>query len=250
MLQECWHKVKAAEGWQIGAGNEGAAVLRVIGHVAARFPAKEAALLSKNLLKVWHPQRLHSSDGKQWHAVSERASMWDWNAVPRRDQCNFTSDLDSESFPTGRSAWLAAHGSLFHEVLGETWQAFCLGATSSRDGAWLACLQAAAWGASCHGHASVVWQKPSSRCAACSGSARLHAAAGSSGRACVGPAPAQQRRRGWRLGGRPAGGLRGAPGALRGRRQQGRCGRGPCQGRVAGVHRRLHCRRGKYQSDT
>ena len=56
MLQECWQKVKAAEGWQTEAGDEGARVLRVIGHVASRFPAKEAALLSKNLLKVWHPQ--------------------------------------------------------------------------------------------------------------------------------------------------------------------------------------------------
>lgn len=94
MLQECWSKVKAAEGWQGGSGDEGARVLRVIGHVAARFPAKEAAALSKNLLKVWHPQRLHSSDGKQWHAALEGASLWDWNAIPRNDQESLTSKPD------------------------------------------------------------------------------------------------------------------------------------------------------------
>ena len=84
-----------------------------------------------------------------------------------------------------------------------------------------------------------------SRCSASPGSPCLHAAAGSSGCACVGPAPAQQRRGGWRLGGGSAGGLRGAPGALHGRRPQGRRGGGPCQSRVAGMHCGLHCRRGK-----
>ena len=75
MLQECWRKAKAADGWQSGAGEEGARVLRVIGHVAARFPVKEAALLSKSLLKVWHPQRPHSSDGKQYCLTAARAPL-------------------------------------------------------------------------------------------------------------------------------------------------------------------------------
>lgn len=52
MLQEHWQKVRAAEGWNGGAGDGGANVLRVIGHAAARFPASEAASLCKDLLKV------------------------------------------------------------------------------------------------------------------------------------------------------------------------------------------------------
>ncbi len=52
MLQEHWQKVRAAEGWNGGAGDGGAVVLRVIGHAAARFPASEASSLCKDLLKV------------------------------------------------------------------------------------------------------------------------------------------------------------------------------------------------------
>lgn len=52
LSQDCWLKVRAAEGWKTGAGDEGASVLRVIGHAAARFPAKEAADLCKDLVKV------------------------------------------------------------------------------------------------------------------------------------------------------------------------------------------------------
>lgn len=56
MLQECWQKMRTAEGWNTGAGDDGASVLKVIGHAAARFPANEAASLCADLLKV----RTHS----------------------------------------------------------------------------------------------------------------------------------------------------------------------------------------------
>lgn len=52
VLQEHWQKVRAVEGWNAGAGEGGASVLRVIGHAAARFPDSEAASLCKDLLKV------------------------------------------------------------------------------------------------------------------------------------------------------------------------------------------------------
>ncbi len=51
-MQERWREVKAAVGWNNGVGDEGAHVLRVIGHAAARFPPAKAASLSHDLLKV------------------------------------------------------------------------------------------------------------------------------------------------------------------------------------------------------
>ena len=68
MLQEHWQKVRAAEGWNTGAGDAGASVLRVIGHAAARFPDSEASSLCMDLMKVILKPCMHASRISLVHA--------------------------------------------------------------------------------------------------------------------------------------------------------------------------------------
>ena len=77
------------------------------------------------------------------------------------------------------------------------------------------------------------------------GCARLHAASRGSRRARVGPSSAEQRLRGRLLGASAVGAVRGAPGGLCRRNLKGKSGQGRGQGRVASMHCRFHCWRGK-----
>jgi len=75
MLQECWQKMRAAEGWHTGAADEGVSVLKVIGHAAARFPANEAASLCKDLLKV-RMHGLHTPANERRNAAPRVGRRW------------------------------------------------------------------------------------------------------------------------------------------------------------------------------
>ena len=83
-MQEHWQKVRAAEGWNSGAGDGGASVLRVIGHAAARFPDSQASSLCMDLMKVTLKpcmQSLHFIHILNAHMLAPSHNLSGWKGV-------------------------------------------------------------------------------------------------------------------------------------------------------------------------